>query len=953
MARPRSSKGSDVEEQGQSPLRTCFSGRVKRVFLDWSRPAVIALIQYLQASVPVSPGQPPRWDLSGYRVVLPTGWSSRRFLARLADIAAGQKLVLFPPDVITVGRLPETLYPHHRPLADEATCLLAWWAALKELAYADEKLLHRLFPAYQPTMKPTQQLALAQLLASFHREVLGAGYDCQTVLKEALKHDPKFPDQQRWETLCKLEEYYLKALHGCGLWDIDFARREALKNNECRTDREILLVGLVDLPPIVRDMLRQLGNRVTALVLAPESLHDHFDDLGCLIPEQWQELPVRIPCDKIAVCHQPIDQAHAVIDALAKWGDRFSVEEITIGLPDERLLPLIQEALEQHDLVGRFGAGRPVLQSSVWVLMRSLQQFVSQPTAPAFAALIRHPQMERWLRTRFDQSRDFLTEMDEWIGERLPLLMDAQAMAKEHGPVKEIWEAVWNLLQPEEWTKPQRIDTAGEMIRRVLLNCFGQPDDPDGLQQNPQTLEICRIILRAIQTWQQVPQVLLDQVPWQGTPLDLLHWVEQQLVHQRLAAEAPGPSIELMGWLDLPWDDAPATIVTMVNEGYIPSAVRSDPLLPPRLREWLGIADNRQRFARDAYNLSLLVSSREEYQLIAGRQNLDGDTLLPSRFLFSPDDETMVKQVRAYFGLGDQSPRRRPSRWTTAAPNNQHLEPPRPQPVEPITEIRVTQFRDYLACPYRFYLRHILKVATVNDQIEELDPAGFGELAHQVLCEFARSRLRDSTDADAIAEHLIRRLEAIIKQRLSAAPLPAVPIQIEQLKARLRAFATFQAEHAKQWRILHAEYEPKEPVLLDVDGKTIRLKGRIDRIDQHRETQWYLILDYKVTDTDNTKPEQSHHKKVGGQRVWIDLQLPLYRRLAGHVIKDRNVSLGYILLPKKTESTGLREATWTEEDLAEAEETARDVVRRIWREEFWPPKEDAEGRFPELSPILP
>ncbi|HQF14207.1 MAG TPA: hypothetical protein PLS55_09955, partial [Thermogutta sp.] len=254
--------------------------------MDWSRPAVIALIQYLQASVPVSPGQPPRWDLSGYRVVLPTGWSSRRFLARLADIAAGQKLVLFPPDVITVGRLPETLYPHHRPLADEATCLLAWWAAIKELAYADENLLHRLFPAYQPTMKPAQQLALAQLLASFHREVLGAGYDCRTVLDEALKHDPKFPDQQRWETLCKLEEYYLKALHGCGLWDIDFARREALKNNECRTDREILLVGLVDLPPIVRDMLRQVGNRVTALVLAPYSLHDHSDDLGCLIPEQ-------------------------------------------------------------------------------------------------------------------------------------------------------------------------------------------------------------------------------------------------------------------------------------------------------------------------------------------------------------------------------------------------------------------------------------------------------------------------------------------------------------------------------------------------------------------------------------------------------------------------------------------------------------------------------------------
>jgi ATP-dependent helicase/DNAse subunit B len=273
--------------------------------------------------------------------------------------------------------------------------------------------------------------------------------------------------------------------------------------------------------------------------------------------------------------------------------------------------------------------------------------------------------------------------------------------------------------------------------------------------------------------------------------------------------------------------------------------------------------------------------------------------------------------------------------------------------VAPITEIRVTQFRDYLACPYRFYLRHILQLATADDQIEELDPASFGSLAHQVLCDFARSRHRDSPDPDAIADYLVRKLESVVKHRFSAACVPPLPIQIEQLKVRLRAFATFQAEHAKRWTILHAEYEPANPVLLDVDGKAIRLLGRIDRIDQDRETGAFLIVDYKVTEGDKVTPDQLHRKKVAGERVWIDLQLPLYRRLAREVVKDTGASLGYIVLPKNTEATGLYQAEWTEDELIQADETARDVVRKIWRGEFWPPNPDAEGRFPELSPILP
>src|SRR5207248_9646237 len=59
-------------------------------------------------------------------------------------------------------------------------------------------------------------------------------------------------------------------------------------------------------------------------------------------------------------------------------------------------------------------------------------------------------------------------------------------------------------------------------------------------------------------------------------------------------------SIELLGWLDLPLDDAPAAIVTTFNEGWVPSSSTADAYLPNRLREALGLMHNDRRLARHA-----------------------------------------------------------------------------------------------------------------------------------------------------------------------------------------------------------------------------------------------------------------------------------------------------------------------------------------------------------------
>ncbi|MBT6374120.1 MAG: hypothetical protein HOJ74_05245, partial [Gemmatimonadales bacterium] len=112
----------------------------------------------------------------------------------------------------------------------------------------------------------------------------------------------------------------------------------------------------------------------------------------------------------------------------------------------------------------------------------------------------------------------------------------------------------------------------------------------------------------------------------------------------------------------------------------------------------------------------------------------------------------------------------------------------------------------------------------------------------------------------------------------------------------------------------------------------------------------------------------THRKGRGDAREWVDLQLPLYRRLLSGVVDDEgqqvvrtdsdgngSIELGYISLPKNTEESAFMLAPWTEEELAEAEEVARGAVRTLRTRRFeFDPAVTKSGWFggDALEPLL-
>jgi ATP-dependent helicase/DNAse subunit B len=275
-----------------------------------------------------------------------------------------------------------------------------------------------------------------------------------------------------------------------------------------------------------------------------------------------------------------------------------------------------------------------------------------------------------------------------------------------------------------------------------------------------------------------------------------------------------------------------------------------------------------------------------------------------------------------------------------------------------IESISVTRFKSYLACPYRYYLRHVQKLEAVDDAARELDGRAFGNLIHSVLGELGRAAgaPRESTQEKEVFEFLAEQLDAkargLYGERRQRAP---ISLQLEQARRRLREFAVRQVQLVREdWLIKHVESSEESRKELRasflVDGISIVLLGRIDRIDYQPTTKTLRILDYKTADMAQ-HPDKTHQSK--GQ--WIDLQLPLYRHLWPDAVKDVpadcRVELGYLNLPKQAEETTFLQASWKEPDLERADEEARGVIRKLRRQEFWKPTYPAPEFSEDLAAI--
>jgi ATP-dependent helicase/nuclease subunit B len=303
--------------------------------------------------------------------------------------------------------------------------------------------------------------------------------------------------------------------------------------------------------------------------------------------------------------------------------------------------------------------------------------------------------------------------------------------------------------------------------------------------------------------------------------------------------------------------------------------------------------------------------------LLVGKVSAAGDPLRPSRLLLLCDDAQLPARVRFLFREIESS---RPSLpWRRAW----KLRPRRL--ARPFASLNVTAFRDYLACPFRFYLKHGLGMEAVDPEKTELDARDFGNLCHAALQTLGEEPgLRDCTDEKVLREALLDRLRATVRARYGGLLTLPLVVQLESARQRLRKAAEVQArERAEGWVIERVEWKfPAAPALVFAG---LAVRGKIDRIDRHEGTGAVRVLDYKTSDqpaaprdahcrrprrdgADDARPAWARFTIGDRELVWTDLQLPLYLhalQVEGAGAAPGPVQCGYFNLPKAAGETAV------------------------------------------------
>ncbi len=187
--------------------------------------------------------------------------------------------------------------------------------------------------------------------------------------------------------------------------------------------------------------------------------------------------------------------------------------------------------------------------------------------------------------------------------------------------------------------------------------------------------------------------------------------------------------------------------------------------------------------------------------------------------------------------------------------------------------ISPSRLERYAQCPFHYFLKYVLDVDEPDEPTEEalLTPLERGSLVHKLLRElYGRElagrplgRLDDEEIEDLLetAEELLSEIGQALSERRPAAWIP----EAEQiLDSVLRLLRHERSEHA-EW--VPDGFERKVRGGIEVGGRRLRFRGRIDRVDRTADGG-VRIVDYKTGKPGRYKEDRF----VGGRQ----LQMPVY-----------------------------------------------------------------------------
>jgi ATP-dependent helicase/nuclease subunit B len=876
-----------------------------RVFLGWDRPFSKLAVAWLLER---------RDELPGMLLVVPTAQSGRRLREALAESGGA----VLSPKVVTPGSF---LQGRDGEAAADWIERLAWTEVLENVG--DWAEYEALFP--EP---PDQGSDWANGMA---REMVGLRHSLQEnglLLSSAARKLRETVEAERWEALGRLENLVERKIQSWGMKSRNRILSEGLDVPSDITS--IVLAGVAEMPPLVERALVAWSGKTTAVIGAPESEAAGFSTIGKPLIE-WSTRALPWPSGSTQVVADPRQQAVEALRLVAEAQTPSS--EVALGSADTEAGDELARAFTR--------AGWPAFHPAATMVNSGLakwftvwRSWLTDPTLACLADLLSLPETGILVGGKRAQKAKRLAELrDERMVMRtddLQRMIDADRFRSD-GARDSATELLTAAHAMEKW---RGSFLGGNFVGTMehLLEILGKTGSGDTAE--------------TMMEWLHAAAPLMERVE-RGAG----YWIE--LMVSTLPSPAPLPPdgrvIDVQGWLELFHEPGSHLILCGMNEGMVPARSGGEPWLGEASRERLGLIKDADRAARDAYHFMSMLEARRDggrVDVICGKSGAGGETLLPSRLLLASDRKDLPERVKLLFReveLPEAGMRWHADwKWT-------------PRAADPPARLNVTSLGDYLACPFRYYLKHVVRMRSAEPERAEWNARDFGTVAHEVLERWGRdTEAREFEKTEAIHAWLSAELDRVVAEWFGKRVPLAIRIQTESLRNRLLWLSRVQAvNRVEGWEVIDVERKVELPV-----GDA----NMIDRVDRHRETGKLRVLDYKTGNVDSV--DKAHRKKLGltsalpahlnldcpavyegeekGKTVnflWHNLQLPLY----ASALVTRGEALPtpcYFTLRSTAAEVAIHE--WTDfeaADLDAARACADWIASQIAAKTFWPPAE--------------
>ena len=313
-------------------------------------------------------------------------------------------------------------------------------------------------------------------------------------------------------------------------------------------------------------------------------------------------------------------------------------------------------------------------------------------------------------------------------------------------------------------------------------------------------------------------------------------------------------------------------------EAVVVIGADTEHLAPPSAPGWLTHAGVRR-----ALGLQSLASERGQLRedlaglLLASDASVIAWQSLRRDEALMPAAEVAVLEAALSLGIGETCVERPVPRVCTASSALAPTTLPAPSaPADRVPDrLSASGLKALIDCPYRYFARYVLRLAELDELSEGMEKRDFGEQLHSILHRFHSQHPRLESESDEV---LIASLEAITEEAFAEAIARNFQDHAWRLRwrAQLADYLAWQRQReAEGWFWQDGELEVSREHELGA-GRTLRLHGRIDRVDASGDGQ-QALLDYKSR---GLKPLRDQVKDPD------DVQLAFYTLLQGTRIAE-------------------------------------------------------------------